>query len=58
MKIRIGTRGSKLALIQTRMIAKGLRSAFSELDTEEVLIKTVGDKVLDRPLAEVGGKSL
>lgn len=58
MKIRIGTRGSRLALIQTRMIAKGLRSAFSELDTEEVLIKTVGDKVLDRPLAEVGGKGV
>ena len=58
MGIRIGTRGSRLALIQTRMIDSVLKGFFSELKTEEVQIKTVGDKVLDRPLAEVGGKGV
>lgn len=58
MEIRIGTRGSRLALIQTRMIDSVLKGFFSELKTEEVQIKTVGDKVLDRPLAEVGGKGV
>ena len=59
-KIRIGTRGSPLALAQAhetrdRLIrAHGLGHDAIEI----VVIKTTGDKVQDRPLAEIGGKGL
>lgn len=56
MKLRIGTRGSRLALIQTEMIKNQIESL--NLKTENVIIQTVGDKVLDRPIAEVGGKGV
>ncbi|UOM32804.1 hydroxymethylbilane synthase [Acuticoccus sp. I52.16.1] len=54
--IRIGTRGSLLAVAQAEMVAAQLasRGAVSEI----VVIKTTGDKVLDRPLSEIGGKGL
>jgi hydroxymethylbilane synthase len=52
--IRIGTRGSPLALAQALQV-QGL---LAPLETEVVIIKTTGDKVLDRPLAEIGGKGL
>ena len=58
--IRIGTRGSPLALTQARMVAEALREAHDwgpEL-IEIVPITTTGDVVQDRPLAEVGGKGL
>lgn len=54
--IRIGTRGSPLAIAQAEMVAKGLRGEGH--DTEIVVIKTTGDRILDRPLSEVGGKGL
>lgn len=58
--IRIGTRGSALALAQAHetrdrlMAAHGLTAA----DFDIVVIKTTGDRVLDRPLKEIGGKGL
>jgi hydroxymethylbilane synthase len=52
--LRIGTRGSPLALAQTYQV-QGLLGAMT---TEIVVIKTTGDKVLDRPLADIGGKGL
>ncbi len=57
MKIRIGTRKSKLALWQANYIAERIRK---ELGYEVELIKIVtkGDKILDVPLAKVGGKGL
>jgi hydroxymethylbilane synthase len=58
--IRIGTRGSPLALAQARMVATALRDAHGwgpEL-IEIVPITTTGDIVRDRPLAEIGGKGL
>ena len=55
---RIGTRGSPLALIQTRMARAGLKALHGSLAIEEVVIKTTGDQVRDRPLADIGGKSL
>ncbi len=54
--IRIGTRGSPLALAQAHMVAEGLQR--NGAATEIVVIKTTGDMVLDRPLSEVGGKGL
>ncbi len=58
MKIRIATRRSKLALAQTRWVAHQLCMSNPGLETEEVQIVTEGDRVLDKPLAEIGGKGL
>src|SRR5919202_402004 len=58
--LRIGTRGSPLALAQARAVATALRDAHGwgpEL-IEIVAITTTGDQIRDRPLAEVGGKGL
>jgi hydroxymethylbilane synthase len=58
MKIRIGTRGSALALVQTRSVADLLRRARPELRCEIVEITTHGDLDADRPLPEIGGEGL
>jgi hydroxymethylbilane synthase len=55
--IRIGTRGSPLALIQANMVRDKLATAHG-LMGEIVIIKTTGDMVQDRALAEIGGKAL
>ncbi|AIL64860.1 Porphobilinogen deaminase [Rickettsiales bacterium Ac37b] len=59
-KIRIGTRSSKLALIQAEMVKNSLLTAWSnrELDIELVPITTTGDKRLDIKLSDAGGKWL
>ncbi|MCB1504454.1 MAG: hydroxymethylbilane synthase [Hyphomicrobiaceae bacterium] len=58
--IRIGTRGSPLALAQAHEVRARLMAAhgLNEQDFEITVIKTAGDRILDRPLAEVGGKGL
>ena len=56
-KLVIGTRGSKLALWQSEYI-KGLVAEITGLPVELKIIKTTGDKILDVPLAKVGGKGL
>ncbi|MEO5372699.1 MAG: hydroxymethylbilane synthase [Alphaproteobacteria bacterium] len=60
--LRIGTRGSPLALAQTNMVRDRLAAAHPDLAIpgaiEVIIIKTTGDIVLDRPLAEIGGKGL
>lgn len=58
--LRIGTRGSPLALAQAYETRERLSIAYGlSLDSFEiVVIKTTGDKVLDRPLKEIGGKGL
>jgi hydroxymethylbilane synthase len=58
--LRIGTRGSPLALAQARMVATALRDAhgWGPERIEIVPITTTGDRVRDRPLAEIGGKGL
>ncbi len=58
MKLRIGTRGSELAIAQTQWVADLLRRAHAAVDIEIVRIKTSGDRIRDVPLAEVGGKGL
>ena len=58
--MRIGTRGSPLALAQARLVADALLAAhgWGEEAIEIVPITTTGDVVQDRPLAEIGGKAL
>ncbi|MGE5258928.1 MAG: hydroxymethylbilane synthase [Hyphomicrobiales bacterium] len=54
----IGTRGSKLALWQAGWLRSALAEHFPGISVELSVIKTQGDKILDVPLAKVGGKGL
>jgi hydroxymethylbilane synthase len=56
--IKIGTRGSKLALWQANWVKSVLEKKFPSTHIELIIIKTQGDKILDVPLAKVGGKGL
>src|SRR5512143_2712163 len=60
--LRLGTRGSKLALIQAGLVRDALAKAVPALAApgavEIVVIKTTGDAIQDRPLSEAGGKGL
>ena len=56
--IKIGTRGSKLALWQANWVKSVLEKKFPTTPVELIIIKTQGDKILDVPLAKVGGKGL
>jgi hydroxymethylbilane synthase len=56
--VKIGTRASKLALWQAEWVRSALNQKFPGQSAELVTIKTKGDKILDVPLAEVGGKGL
>lgn len=58
MKIRIATRKSKLALIQTEMVVFELKKHFPELECEMVPILTTGDKITQKNLYDIGGKAL
>jgi hydroxymethylbilane synthase len=54
--LRLGTRGSKLARVQAGMVAHTLQERGTAC--EIVPVKTTGDRILDRPLADAGGKGL
>ena len=56
--VRLGTRGSPLALKQAQWVKGRLEMHHPELKVDLVTIKTKGDKILDVPLAQVGGKGL
>lgn len=56
--LKIGTRGSKLALWQAHWVKDELQKNDPALEVAIVIIKTKGDKILDVPLAKVGGKGL
>ncbi len=56
--IRIATRKSPLALWQAEHVAARLEKAFPGIKTELVKMVTKGDKILDAPLAKIGGKGL
>lgn len=56
--LRIGTRRSQLALWQTHHVRDMLLAAHPALTVEIVLMTTTGDRVLDKPLPEIGGKGL
>jgi hydroxymethylbilane synthase len=57
-RLAIGTRGSPLAVWQANHVADRLRTAFPGLVVTLETIRTTGDKILDVPLAQVGGKAL
>lgn len=58
--LRLGTRGSPLALVQANLVRHALLAThgWAPERVEIVPIRTTGDKVQDRPLAEIGGKAL
>nr|WP_281432282.1 hydroxymethylbilane synthase [Desulfatitalea alkaliphila] len=56
--LRIGTRGSQLALWQARWVQQSILEQWPGTTVELVIVKTQGDKILDVPLAQVGGKGL
>jgi hydroxymethylbilane synthase len=56
--IRIGTRGSALALQQTQIVVDLLTAAWPDLTVDVVEIRTIGDRIQDVPLAKIGDKGL
>ena len=58
MILKIGTRGSQLALAQSRWVKASIEDKHPHVQVELVVIKTKGDKILDSPLNLIGGKGL
>src|SRR6266496_5602670 len=58
MKLIFATRPSALARWQTQWVINALKSIHHDLQCEEKIITTQGDKILDKPLPEIGGKGL
>lgn len=56
--MKIGTRGSLLALAQTDLFIETVNRAYPGLVCEKVIVRTAGDHIQDRPLAEFGGKGV
>ena len=57
-KIRIGSRDSRLAIVQAEIIRDAIYKHHPEVQIEIVTMKTTGDRILDRSLDKVGGKGL
>jgi len=58
LKITIGSRDSKLAVVQSEMVMAFLREAHPDAEVGLATFKTTGDKILDRRLDQIGGKGL
>src|SRR5947209_4409824 len=56
--LRLGTRGSLLAKLQSQQVANALEAAWPGLRVELVTCVSTGDRVQDRPLHDIGGKGL
>lgn len=56
--IRIGTRDSRLAIIQAEIVAKEIKRYDAGIETQLVMMKTTGDRILDVSLDKIGGKGL
>lgn len=56
--IRVGSRESKLAVIQSELVMDAIRASHPDIALELVTMKTTGDKILDRTLDKIGGKGL
>lgn len=56
--VRVGTRGSRLALWQADAVAAKLAAVHTGLDVQRIVVKTVGDRILDTPLSKIGDKGL
>ena len=57
-EIRIGSRESKLAVIQSEIVQRHLQEKYPEGEITLITMKTTGDKILDRTLDKIGGKGL
>lgn len=57
-QIRIGSRESRLAVIQSEMVIQAIHEFDPKIHTELITMKTTGDKILDRTLDQIGGKGL
>lgn len=57
-KMRIGTRESRLAVVQAQLLAAEIRRSCKGIEPELVMMKTTGDRILDRALDKIGGKGL
>lgn len=58
MKIRVGSRESRLAVIQSEIVMDAIRRWDPSIQVELVTMKTKGDRILDRNLDQIGGKGL
>ena len=58
LSFKIATRGSKLAIWQARWIQKMILEKHPEISVELMILKTTGDRALDKPLSKIGGKGL
>lgn len=58
MKIRIGSRESALAVIQSQMVMDAIARTVPDAELELVTMKTTGDRILDKTLDQIGGKGL
>src|SRR5574339_308219 len=58
MKLIFATRPSALARWQTQWVINALKNIYLDLECEEKIITTQGDKILDKPLPEIGGKGV
>ena len=58
MKLRVGSRESRLAVIQSEIVIDAIRRRDPDIDVELVTMKTKGDRILDRNLDKIGGKGL
>lgn len=58
MKIRVGSRESKLAVIQSQIVMDYIRQYHPEIEVELITMKTTGDIILDKTLDKIGGKGL
>ena len=57
-RIRIGSRGSTLALAQSRWVQRQLEARYGDAQVELAIIKTSGDQFVDRPIGVIGGKGV
>ena len=57
-KVVIGSRESKLAVVQSEMVRDYIRENNADIQVEILTMKTTGDKILDRTLDKIGGKGL
>lgn len=58
IEIKVGSRESRLAVIQSEIVIDKIKAAMPEVKTRLVTMKTTGDKILDRTLDKIGGKGL
>src|SRR6266550_4385976 len=58
MLIRLGSRGSRLALVQAELAAEALRQANPDLDVALIPITTIGDRDRSKPFGEIGARGV